>query len=135
MRLPSRWAFRRGRSSVSGALRGPGSSASWPKRKARRAMADTTQQRAAELFLAALDVEPDRRVTFLDEHCSGDAALRHEVETLFTADVQAERFMATSPEGVQSLAAVESDVLVGQTVGGYRIVRPLGSGGLGTVVE
>jgi serine/threonine protein kinase len=43
-------------------------------------------RRVEELFYRALELEPDKRATFLDETCLEDTALRRNVEALIAAD-------------------------------------------------
>ena len=57
-------------------------------------------QTIEEIFLAALDQEPDQVSTFLDTACEGDAALRREVEALLASDQRAGRFIERSTVGL-----------------------------------
>ncbi|PYJ69878.1 MAG: serine/threonine protein kinase, partial [Verrucomicrobia bacterium] len=50
-------------------------------------------QTIEEIFLAALDQEPDQVSAFLDTACGSDAALRREVEALLASDRRADRFI------------------------------------------
>jgi len=45
-------------------------------------MTPERHQQIKEIFLAALDQPADRVAAFLEDHCKGDADLRHEVEVL-----------------------------------------------------
>ncbi len=95
------------------------------------------------LFLAALDVEPDRRPGFLDEQCAGDGAMRREVDALLDADEQpSELFDGPKDVAAWFRSAVTDRVLGDEElrpaparIGSYRIVRTLGRGGMGTVYE
>ena len=53
-------------------------------------------QTIEEIFLAALDQEPDQVSAFLDTACEGDAVLRREVEALLASDQRAGRFIERS---------------------------------------
>ena len=82
----------------------------------------------------ALELAPEQRSAFLQRNCSSDPSLRQEVETLLASspDMRSS-FLQSSPlrvhDGrVQELAA-------GTVQGHYRIVRRLGSGGMGVVYE
>ena len=50
-----------------------------------------------KLLERALEQKPDRRATFLDEACNGDAALRQEVEWLLSAHGKADGFTEAGP--------------------------------------
>ena len=55
-------------------------------------------QRVREIYHAALDRPSDERSSFLEQACSGDAALQQEVQSLLKADAEAGTFMATAAE-------------------------------------
>jgi serine/threonine protein kinase/Tol biopolymer transport system component len=82
-----------------------------------------------ELFHAALERAPETRQEFLDAACSGDTGLRRQVELLLAKEEQAGSFLETP--AIATLTATRS--LVGRQVGPYRIVSPLGAGGMGEV--
>ena len=90
-----------------------------------------------DLFLAAIDREPDRRAVFLDEACLGDPTLRAEVDSLIAAHEHAGCFLeapAAETDAVQSRGSIaDQDSLVGSRLGQYLITRRLGRGGMGVV--
>ncbi|NBC16515.1 MAG: protein kinase [Bacteroidetes bacterium] len=103
-------------------------------------MADDTWSRIETVLSEALDLPPEERPAFLDAACADDE-VRREVESLLEADahVAAEGFLKDpAPAGEQllewvSAQAAEAPITTGQTVGAYRVVRPLGRGGMGAV--
>jgi non-specific serine/threonine protein kinase len=92
-------------------------------------------QAIEEIFLAALEQEPDSVSAFLDKACEGDAVLRREVEALLASDQRAGRFIEKSAVGLATnlLQNQQTDSLVGQTIGHYKISGSIGSGGMGEV--
>ena len=89
--------------------------------------------RVSEIFNAALDRPPAERPAFLDEACAGDEALRSEVESLLAAHEGSGAFLDVPAAVVTGLATDESGLSPGQQLGSYRVVREIGSGGMGIV--
>jgi len=83
------------------------------------------------LFAAALDRPPAERPAFLEEACAGDPDLRREVERLLVADQAASQFLSRSPGELLELALDAREE--GGSLGPYRLLRTIGSGGMGTV--
>lgn len=92
-------------------------------------------QQVKQLFEAALSRAPTERARLLDEACTSDAALRHEVETLLASPEHAARFMAT-PAVAQMADTIVDEfhwLRAGERVSHYEIVSTLGAGGMGAV--
>ncbi len=83
------------------------------------------------LFAEALDRPPAERPAFLGAACAGDTALRREVERLLAADEQGSRFLTGTPGELLDLEL--DDRREGERLGPYRLLRRIGSGGMGTV--
>ena len=105
-----------------------------------------------EIFTAALSREdPAGRAAFLDEACAGDAPLRQRVESLLTEHQRLGSFMngpslathaipqsgldqvapPTDPEATELFTA--TSVGPGVKIGPYKLLQPLGEGGMGVV--
>src|SRR5438552_1280409 len=92
-------------------------------------------QAIEEIFLGALEQEPDQVSAFLDTACGRDAVLRREVEALLASDQRAGRFIETSAVGLAAkvIQNRQADSLVGQTIGHYKVSESIGTGGMGEV--
>ncbi len=86
------------------------------------------------MFHEVLEREFCERSAFLAEACAGDESLRREVETLIESHRQSESFFEIPAGDVAAeLFAADRAKLVGQTVGPYKIIELLGTGGMGEV--
>ncbi len=92
-----------------------------------------------DLLQSALELAPERREEFLAQACGGDSALVGEINSLLTSHRRAGAFLET-PAVEIAARAMAADVapsiaqpLVGQVVSHYRILKMIGSGGMGSV--
>jgi serine/threonine protein kinase len=92
-------------------------------------------QEIDQLFKAALACESSQRGEFLAAKCVGDEPLRREVESLLSSLEEADDFIEVSAGDVAAelLGTHQAALEPGQQIENYRIVRPLGSGGMAEV--
>jgi serine/threonine protein kinase len=89
-------------------------------------------QQIKEIFNDALQREPSARDAFLADACADDGDLRSEVEKLLNS--YETDYMAEPAVGEFAQMIVGGEQLrVGQRLGHYRIIRPIGAGGMGEV--
>ncbi|MBN2684161.1 MAG: protein kinase [Pontiellaceae bacterium] len=114
---------------------------------------DPIRARADEIFFSALGIETDtERDAYVIKACGSDAQLREQVDRLFAAVSESEKFFSedaptqiTTAEVVQTLDGLdkvlekagrvfeEEDEEVGKQIGPYKLLRKIGEGGSGNV--
>ena len=82
-------------------------------------------RRAKELYLRAREVPTEARAAWLEQSCGTDATLRGDVESLLRAEQEMPRDYLEPGAGLSLSAGAE--------VSHYRLVRHLGTGGMGEV--
>ncbi len=87
--------------------------------------------RVKAVFDAALALDGADRLAFVANACGGDAALRHQVETLLASHDRAATFLETP--AIEVARAGARDEPVGRAAGPYRILSKIGEGGMGAV--
>lgn len=89
-----------------------------------------------EIYHAVLDAPSGERDALLENACGADAELRREVESLLAFDDAPENLIDGAPEALAAEMFSENadyPSLVGSEIGHYKIVRLLGTGGMGEV--
>jgi len=94
-------------------------------------MSSESRDRISGIYHAALQCAPESRRAFLQEACAGDEALRQEVESLLGYDALSSEFLER-PAGAIAIEP-HSVTMVNRQLGPYRIIAPLGAGGMGEV--
>jgi non-specific serine/threonine protein kinase/serine/threonine-protein kinase len=99
-------------------------------------------EQVRSLFISVCEMNEPQRSAALSERCANDEELRREVEALLAAESNEDDLLRESRLGIMAdvvQAAAESaagadDEAIG-TIEKYRIIRKIGSGGMGTVFE
>ncbi|NOT63703.1 MAG: serine/threonine protein kinase [Acidobacteria bacterium] len=96
-------------------------------------------RRIDELFRTAADRSPVEREAYLTQACDGDETLRREVMDLLdheTGDAFFEVPIQRAANAVTTKPLNEqTDEMIGQRIGSYRLTRLIGRGGMGAVYE
>ncbi|HEX8458982.1 MAG TPA: protein kinase [Pyrinomonadaceae bacterium] len=89
------------------------------------------------LYHEASELDAGERARFLARACAGDELLRREVESLLAYEVRADKFIETSAlrATARALQTERRELKAGQMIGTYRVLAPLGHGGMGVVYK
>ena len=91
-------------------------------------------QHVKDLFHAALQHEPSARANFLDQACSGNSELRHELQSLLESYEKSGEFIDGPAYQAASEWLPQAQALnVNEKIGRYEILASLGRGGMGEV--
>ena len=88
-------------------------------------------QQVKKIFQSALDIAPDERAEYLNEKCSDNPALRHEVEKLLSSF---DNDYLEQP-AIEKLAEkiIDGNLSIGQEIGKEKRRQKIGAGGMGEV--
>ena len=92
-------------------------------------------QRVEQLYHAARERDPRERAAFLAQACTGDDALRREVESLLAEDTAVHSFLETPALELARKTSGEDrgQSMIGRQFGPYSVVSLLAKGGMGEV--
>jgi serine/threonine protein kinase/Flp pilus assembly protein TadD len=94
----------------------------------------TWNPHANDLFLKALELcSADQRQKYLEEACTGDEALRAEVESLLEASAQAAGFLESPAAGLAATMDEPITERPGTIIGKYKLLEQSGEGAVGIV--
>lgn len=90
-------------------------------------------QRIEQIYRSAVARNGADRAAFLEKACKGDSELQQKVESLLAANARAGGFSTSVGNGAEKRTAAAPTTRAGQQINHYRIVSPLGTGGMGEV--
>ncbi|MDX2041672.1 MAG: protein kinase [Acidobacteriota bacterium] len=98
-------------------------------------MAPENWDRVETIYHAAKGLKEDERASFLAKKCGSNNDLRREVESLLAAaEEEPTQFLNANAEKPALPKTSFSQSLVGTQIGNYKILSPLGAGGMGEVL-
>src|SRR5262249_52201860 len=86
------------------------------------------------IFSEALErADPQERAAFLDQACQGVPALRERIERLLAQHEHAGGFLESAPVPFSATIDEPATERPGTVMGPYKLLQPIGEGGMGTV--
>jgi serine/threonine protein kinase len=100
-----------------------------------KVMTPERYQRIGQLYLEALDLEPDKRAGYLSEACADDEDLYLQVEALLLAHQEAKDFLAEPIVKISAGSLPDTSIgnMERRELGVYQLIKLLGTGGMGEV--
>jgi eukaryotic-like serine/threonine-protein kinase len=98
-------------------------------------MTEPIARRVHQLLTQSMDIPNDQRRPFLHKACADDPRLINQVNRLLQAIDDSQSFLERPALESFAMEIWSSDRAMPESIGNYRIVRQLGSGGMGTVYE
>src|SRR5689334_10931724 len=89
-------------------------------------------QRIEGLYDAAGQLPTDQRDPFLQEHCPDDSDVRREVAAMLECGDDDETLRIIVGAAAANAGPID-DTWEGRRLGAWKVVRPIGEGGMGTV--
>src|SRR5262245_19270340 len=91
------------------------------------------QQAEKPIFLAAVEIESDAgRAAFVEQACAGNPQLRAEVDALLQAHAKPQAILDDAPTSGPTADQPIAE-RPGTIIGPYKLIEPIGEGGMGTV--
>jgi serine/threonine protein kinase len=97
------------------------------------------------IFHAVLQADESRRAAVLEDSCAGDESLRREIESLLAHHKNAAGFIETpafmtasserAPQRQPQSTPAAASIPAGKVIGQYRVIEPIGGGGMGVVYK
>jgi serine/threonine protein kinase len=96
-------------------------------------MDENRWQRVEQLYHGALEQPPEGRSEYLSQACGDDEDLRREIEELLAYDGTRDKLIDRPAWEHTSGVPATRQLAAGTLLGPYRVLRPLGAGGMGSV--
>ncbi|MBX3354848.1 MAG: protein kinase [Phycisphaeraceae bacterium] len=91
------------------------------------------QRAAQEILESILDLPPAERLAAASARASGDADLLDDIQSLLVAHGSAAGFLEGPCHSELTVRPVETDGLIGRTIGSFELIERVGQGGMGAV--